>query len=54
MPTYEYLCENCSTDTTERVHDVFVPLSELDTEIKCPDCGEILKRLISAPCFRVN
>lgn len=54
MPVYEYECPNCSGDDYERIHEVLVPLSEADKEIKCPDCGGALRKLVSAPYFRIN
>lgn len=45
MPTYEFHCENCSTDTIDRSYDVFVSLNQMDKKIKCPICDNILKRI---------
>jgi len=45
MPTYDYKCKECG-----RVFELFRHLSELDEEVKCPDCGsEKTERLFSIP-----
>ena len=41
MPTYEYRCNKCDT-VTEHIH-----LMSENPEIKCPDCDEVLERMIS-------
>lgn len=43
--TYEYKCENC-----EEKIDLNVDFEERD-KMQCPQCGEILIRLLSAPNF---
>ena len=48
MPLYELICKNCSTEDTDRIYEVFMSMGERDSEIKCPDCGEKLERLMSA------
>lgn len=53
-PLYEYKCESCSNEETDRVYDIMVFINELDQEIKCPKCGNILRRLISSPNFVIN
>lgn len=49
MPLFNCYCKNCHV-----LHEVIIPLDELNKEIPCPDCGEILERLISAPFFAVR
>jgi putative FmdB family regulatory protein len=46
MPLYEYECTVCGhrVEMIQRVNDA--PLSE------CPQCGESMKKLISAPSFQ--
>ncbi len=46
MPIYEYQCTKCKARTEEiqKVHDP--PLK------KCPKCGGLLKRMLSAPAFQ--
>ena len=46
MPRYDYACFKCKA-----IYDMAVTLDDLDTEIKCPECGEKLIRMISAPPF---
>jgi len=45
MPTYEFKCETCSTDTTDRIYEAKVSLDELDVDIPCPECNNVLKRI---------
>jgi len=42
MPLYEFTCPKCG-----RLYEYIVKLDKLDTEIKCPNCGEPLKREVS-------
>lgn len=45
MPAYDYKCEECG-----KVFEVFRRFSELDEEVKCPDCGsEKTERVLSIP-----
>ncbi len=45
MPAYDYKCEECG-----KVFEVFRRFSELDEEVKCPDCGsEKTERVFSIP-----
>ena len=45
MPTYDYKCTECG-----EAFELFRHLSELDTEVKCPNCGsEKTQRLFSIP-----
>lgn len=48
MPLFELRCSNCSTEDTDRVYEVLMSITERDSEIKCPECGAKLERLISA------
>jgi putative FmdB family regulatory protein len=36
MPTYDYKCRECG-----EVFEVFRHFSELDKEVKCPNCGSL-------------
>jgi putative FmdB family regulatory protein len=49
MPRYDLLCEKC-----QKVFDVQVPLDKYDEKVKCPHCGEDLKRQLSPVPFRIN
>jgi putative FmdB family regulatory protein len=44
MPLFDYYCLDCET-----VYELIVPLDRLDEEVKCPECGKILKKRISPP-----
>ena len=45
MPTYDYKCKEC-----EKVFEVFRRFSELDEEVKCPNCGsEKTEKVFSIP-----
>lgn len=45
MPTYDYKCKECG-----EVFELFRYLSEIDKEVKCPNCGsEKTQRLFSIP-----
>ena len=48
-PLFDLVCEQCQV-----THEVLIPLDELNNEIKCPDCGGILKRMIGTPAFKIN
>ena len=41
MPTYDYRCNKCD-EVTEHIH-----LMSENPEIKCPNCGDVLERMIS-------
>lgn len=53
MPIYEYQCPDCSTENTERIYEILMTSSDIGKEIKCPDCGAVLIKQISAPNFKV-
>lgn len=42
MPMYDYRCEHCSETFTELTR------YEQRDEVKCPRCGEVAKRQLSA------
>ena len=45
MPTYDYKCKECG-----KVFEVFRRFSELDEEVKCPNCGsEKTEKVFSIP-----
>jgi len=45
MPAYDYKCKECG-----KVFEVFRRFSELDEEVKCPNCGsEKTERVFSIP-----
>ena len=49
MPMYNFLCNKC-----ESIWEVQVSLDEIDKKLECPDCKETLKKMLSAPAFKVN
>ncbi len=49
MPLFDCYCLNCD-DT----YEALIPLEELQENISCPQCGQILSRLMSAPYFVVR
>jgi putative FmdB family regulatory protein len=49
MPLYEYYCDKCG-----KVFEIKVPLARYGEEIRCPYCGEPLKRHISPVSFIVR
>lgn len=53
MPIFEMRCPDCSTENTDRIYDVLVTSSDIDKELKCPDCGAVLIKQISTPNFRI-
>ena len=45
MPTYDYKCKEC-----EKVFEIFLHFSELEKEVKCPNCGsKNTERIFSIP-----
>lgn len=54
MPLFDCYCLNCSTEETNRIYEVLIPLNELKDDIPCPDCGQLLSRLMPAPYFVVR
>lgn len=48
MPTYEYYCPKC-----DKKFEVFQKISEPPLS-KCPDCGQEVKRLVSATPFSLK
>lgn len=46
MPLYEYRCNQCDDE-----FEFFLPISEYDKKIYCPNCNNILQKLISACSF---
>ncbi len=44
MPIYSHECETC-----KKIFDLWMPMDRRDEVVNCPDCGEVLQRLISAP-----
>lgn len=51
MPVFEFVCDRCSNDETERVYEVF---TEMDGIVECPDCHEPLRKIMSAPAFIIK
>lgn len=47
MPMYDYHCEACGDFSALR------PLSEYREPMRCPDCGTVATRVISAPNLAV-
>ena len=48
MPIYEYRCTACAHEL-----EVLQKISD-DPLVECPECGGTLKRLVSAPNFRLK
>lgn len=46
MPVYEYRCTSCEERTEAQQHVGDPPLS------KCPRCGGVLERVVSAPALQ--
>ena len=46
MPLYTYSCKHCL-----RIFELIVKLKDCEKEIKCPHCGEPLKKQMDAPYF---
>ena len=44
MPLYSYRCTNC-----EAVFDHYLPFSEHDKPVNCPDCKEPAQKQFQAP-----
>lgn len=44
MPIYEFTCKTCSTEEVERIYDILVTLDEINNDILCPICDNVLKR----------
>ena len=42
MPIYEYWCARCKTQ-----FDKLRPIAANDAEVKCPECGSNVKRMLS-------
>jgi putative FmdB family regulatory protein len=54
MPLYDYECENDRCPKSKMVMEFIVPLSVHDAQIKCPKCGKPLKKMLSAPYFKIK
>jgi len=39
MPRYSYICDACGLE-----HDEFVPMSQYQKEVPCPQCGAMMPR----------
>jgi putative FmdB family regulatory protein len=48
MPIYEFECSNCN-----KVFEKICHKTDVSQDI-CPECGEVSKKIISAPNFRCN
>jgi putative FmdB family regulatory protein len=48
MPMFDWTCMKCL-----KIFEAVVKVADLDKEMKCPHCGEPIKRLVSAP-RRIN
>ena len=44
MPIYEYECERC-----QRVYEMYDTISNYEPMKDCTNCGEQMKRILSAP-----
>ena len=49
MPLYLYQCKKCN-----KLWELLIKLIDFDKEVKCPDCGETLKRLVCPVPFRMD
>jgi putative FmdB family regulatory protein len=49
MPLYEFYCFDCS-----KYYEIIIKLKDYDKKPKCPHCGKELKKLMSAPMFKIN
>ena len=47
MPVWDFECTKCGVLYKDQ-------LVSRETTLVCPDCGEELKRLLGAPCFKVK
>lgn len=47
MPMYDYVCQNCLSK-----YEIYVKDGQIN--IKCPKCGEDLKKLPAAPSFFIH
>jgi putative FmdB family regulatory protein len=54
MPLYDYLCETPKCAKSKKVLSFIVPLERYDETIKCPECKKPLRRMLSAPMFRIG
>ena len=49
VPLYSYMCSKCM-----KYYEYLVKLAKSDEEIKCPHCGEPLKKLMDTPYFTIK
>jgi len=49
MPLYIYKCNKCKDE-----YEIKVSLDDFDTPIRCPECGELLKRVIQPVAFIIK
>ena len=49
MPLYEFSCSKCGKVTEQWFNFMMVP-----EQIRCPDCHEPAKRIISKTSFKLN
>lgn len=49
MPLMDYFCEECMI-----AYEVIVPLDKTEEKITCPKCKKVLKKLVSAPYFKIK
>ena len=44
MPTYEFKCKRCQISV-----DLLIPYEDVNKEWKCPQCGDKMVRVFTAP-----
>lgn len=54
MPLYDYCCDNPKCEKSRKILPAVVPLAKCDDPVPCPSCKKPLRKLLSAPMFRVN
>lgn len=46
---YTYHCKKCA-----KIYELLVKLENYKKDIKCPHCGEVLKKQMDAPYFTIK
>jgi len=47
MPLYSFHCHKCN-----KIWELLIKLADYDKEVECPDCGTVLKRMITPVPFK--
>ena len=53
MPNYEYVCHNVDCPQSDRILELFKPITD-KTPVTCYGCGAEMKKLISRTEFRMH